>query len=211
MINSLFSFNTDWLLEYYDLRFRHITCPGDSSTSFKQFIAKEDQDQTKHRSSNIIQFSAESKSLDTSLHQIVNSILHLQSLLAIPGRVDDTSERLLGVHPEVGEFRLPDVLAGEPLGQAVGGDHVEEVSAGAGEVALAHIGRQEVGAAEADAITEVIDVAIEDVRHGQRVCWYPVVSNIVSHRVLRPSGDQSGAGGTKDTVADYIGNNRIPI
>ena len=78
IVNSLFSFNTDWLLEYYDLRLLHITCPGDSSTSFKQFIAKEDQDQTQHRSSNIIQSSAESKSLDAGLHQVVNGILHLQ-------------------------------------------------------------------------------------------------------------------------------------
>ena len=26
IVNSLFSFNTDWLLEYYDLRFLHKTC-----------------------------------------------------------------------------------------------------------------------------------------------------------------------------------------
>ena len=118
---------------------------------------------------------------------------YLQSLLAIPSSIDDTSERLLGVHTEVCELRLPDVLAGEPLGQAVRGDHVEEVPAGAGEVALAHIGRQEVGAAEANAITEVVDVAIEDVRHGQRVCWYPggryfvkLLINFLSPNLLFP-------------------------
>ena len=84
IVSILFSFNTDWLLEYYDLRFLHITCVLEirqrlsHSSLLKKTKTKHNGNQDQDRSSNIIQSFAESKPLDTGLHQVVDGILHLQ-------------------------------------------------------------------------------------------------------------------------------------